>query len=56
MIQQRSNIWNIPAENVLVQLASQQEGLSSEEAKKRLASHGANLAQAALRFCQFEQI
>ncbi|HVO66298.1 MAG TPA: magnesium-translocating P-type ATPase [Syntrophales bacterium] len=43
MIQQPFNFWNIPKADLLVQLASQQEGLSSDEAKRRLINYGANL-------------
>ncbi len=43
MIQQPSNFWNIPQTALLAQLESHQEGLSSEDARRRLIAYGANL-------------
>ena len=61
MIQQPSNLWNIPKADLLVQLESQEEGLSSEEARRRLVNYGANLLKpvkrsdtAALLLAQFK--
>jgi Mg2+-importing ATPase len=42
MIQQPSHFWNVPGADLLAQLESQQEGLSSEEARQRLINYGAN--------------
>ncbi len=61
MIQQPTNFWNIPQADLLTQLESQQEGLSSEEARRRLINYGANLLKppkrsdtAALLLAQFK--
>ncbi|MCX5845485.1 MAG: magnesium-translocating P-type ATPase [Deltaproteobacteria bacterium] len=43
MIRQPSYFWNIPQADLLAQLETRQEGLSSEEARRRLISYGANL-------------
>jgi len=61
MIQQPSHFWDIPPADLLAQLESQQEGLSSEEARRRLSHFGANLLKpprrsrtAALLLAQFK--
>ena len=43
MIQQPSHFWGVPPADLLAQLESQQEGLSGEEARRRLSHFGANL-------------
>ena len=43
MIQQPPKYWSIPQPDLLTQLNAKQEGLSTEEAKKRLMQYGANL-------------
>ena len=43
MIRQPYYFWNIPQADLLAQLETRQEGLSSEEARQRLISYGANL-------------
>jgi Mg2+-importing ATPase len=43
MIQQPPKYWSIPQPDLLTQLNAKQEGLSTEEAKKRLIQYGANL-------------
>ena len=43
MIQQMPSFWSIPPTDLLTQLETRQEGLSSVEAKRRLISYGANL-------------
>jgi Mg2+-importing ATPase len=43
MIQQTPVFWNISPADLLTQLETRQEGLNSEEAKRRLVSFGANL-------------
>ncbi|MDD5169101.1 MAG: magnesium-translocating P-type ATPase [Syntrophales bacterium] len=43
MIQQPPSFWSIPTTDLLTELETQQEGLSSEEAKQRLKGFGANL-------------
>jgi Mg2+-importing ATPase len=43
MIRQPSYFWNIPQVDLLAQLETRQEGLSSEEARHRLITYGANL-------------
>ncbi len=43
MIQQTPSFWSIPPTDLLTQLETRPEGLSSEEAKRRLVSFGANL-------------
>ena len=43
MIQQPPTYWGIPELDLLTQLDTQKEGLSSEEAKQRLIRYGANL-------------
>ncbi len=43
MIQQTPSFWSIPPTDLLTQLETRPEGLSSEEAKRRLISYGANL-------------
>jgi Mg2+-importing ATPase len=43
MIRQPSSFWNIPQADLLAQLETRQEGLSSEEARRRLISYGVNL-------------
>jgi P-type Mg2+ transporter len=43
MIQQTSAFWSIPPTDLLTQLETLQEGLSSEEATRRRISYGANL-------------
>jgi Mg2+-importing ATPase len=43
MIQQTPSFWSIPPTDLLTQLETRQEGLGSEEAKRRLVSFGANL-------------
>jgi Mg2+-importing ATPase len=43
MIRQPAFFWNIPQTDLLAQLDTRQEGLSSEEARQRLVSYGANL-------------
>jgi Mg2+-importing ATPase len=42
MIQQPSHFWNVPGADLLAQLESQPDGLSSEEARQRLINYGAN--------------
>ena len=61
MIQQPSNFWNIPQADLLARLESQPEGLSSEEARRRLIRFGVNLLKtpqrsdaAALLLAQFK--
>jgi Mg2+-importing ATPase len=43
MIRQSLYFWNIPQADLLSQLETRQEGLSSEEARQRLIRYGANL-------------
>jgi Mg2+-importing ATPase len=43
MIQQTPSFWSMPPTDLLTQLETQPEGLSSEEAKRRLIRYGANL-------------
>jgi P-type Mg2+ transporter len=43
MIQQRFDYWSIPRTDLLAGLDTRPEGLSSEDAKRRLISYGANL-------------
>ncbi len=43
MIRQPAFFWNIAQTDLLAQLDTRQEGLSSEEARRRLISYGANL-------------
>ncbi len=43
MIQQMPSFWSIPPTDLLTQLETRPEGLSGEEAKRRLISYGANL-------------
>jgi len=43
MIQQTPSFWSIPPTDLLTQLETQPEGLSGEEAKRRLIRYGANL-------------
>ena len=50
MIQQPSYFWNVPEADLLSQLETQQEGLSSEEARRRLINYGANLLKPPQRF------
>ncbi len=39
---QLSNFWNLSADQVLAQLQSTSQGLSTEDAKQRLIKYGAN--------------
>ena len=43
MIQQAPSFWSMPTTDLLTQLETRPEGLSSGEAKRRLVSYGANL-------------
>lgn len=43
MIQQPPAYWSIPQTDLLTQLDTRQEGLSNEDARRRLISYGANL-------------
>ncbi|MBI4632915.1 MAG: magnesium-translocating P-type ATPase [Deltaproteobacteria bacterium] len=43
MIKQTSSFWNVPPADLLTQLDTQPEGLSGNEATRRLASFGVNL-------------
>ena len=43
MIRQPPSFWNIPQADLMAQLETRQEGLSSEEARRRLISYGVNL-------------
>ncbi len=43
MIRQTPAFWNVPPDDLLKQLETQRQGLSSEEARQRLISCGANL-------------
>ena len=61
MIQQPSYFWNVAEADLLARLESHPEGLSSQEARRRLIHYGANLLKppqhfgtAALFFAQFK--
>jgi Mg2+-importing ATPase len=49
MIQQPSKYWSVSQADLLTQLNAKMEGLSSGEAKERLAQYGANLLKPAKR-------
>ncbi len=49
MIQQTPSFWSIPQTDLLTQLETRPEGLSGEEARRRLIRYGANLLKSSKR-------
>lgn len=50
---QLSNFWNLSADQVLVQLQSNPQGLTTEDAKQRLIKYGVNSLKQKQKFLTF---